>query len=192
MIKDISISLEWGVEVRLCQGLRVMIRQSISRCIFLLLNLCFVNCLQAGRELQTSASVPKYLVRSHVYWPGAALMPPSMPSETVGCCLVVLNNKQIFASFFLFSLLLLKLPPLKTVTPAFPPHTPSVILSLILLPGSLCFGWGLIIRICLLAFLLCFFQDGQWPITSGKYKYYGNILHNSGGKIITLNVNSCS
>lgn len=51
-------------------------------------------------------------------------MVPWMPSETVGCCLVLLNNKQVFACFFLFSLLLLKLPPLKAVTLSLStPHT---------------------------------------------------------------------
>ena len=106
---------------------------------------CFVNCLQAGRGLQTSPSVHKYLVRSHVYWFGAALITlgvPWMPSETVGCCLVLLNNDQVFSSFFLFSLfLLLKLPPLKAVTLSL--STPHTICSLCLIPApkvSLRFG----------------------------------------------------
>lgn len=93
---------------------------------------CFINCLQAVRGLQTSPSVHKDLLRSHVYWLGAALvcswgelMVPWMPSETVGCCLVLSNDDQVLSSFFQFSLFsLLKLPPPKVVTLSLStPHT---------------------------------------------------------------------
>lgn len=44
------------------------------------------------------------LISSHVYCLGAALLSlGEMPSEAVGCCSVLLNNDQVFTSFFLFS-----------------------------------------------------------------------------------------
>lgn len=116
---------------------------------------CSVNCF-ASREgalrISISVQVPGHISclvawgSTHCSW--GLLIVPWMPSETVGCCLVLWNNNQVFFSFFLFSpFLLLKLP--SVTISLYTPHTiccslvlTSVCVSVLgedLLLGYVCF-----------------------------------------------------
>lgn len=124
---------------------------------------CFANCLQAGRGLQASTSLHKYLISSRVNCLGAALLSlGEVPSEAVSCSLVLLN---IFCLpiFFFF---LLKLPPLWPS--AFPSHTQSVVICVwIPFPRSLSgFGEDLLGYICLLLSYVFL----RWTVASVRYQ----------------------
>lgn len=125
---------------------------------------CFVNCSQGGRGLQAPTSVHKYLISSHVYGLGAALLSlGEVPSEAVTCCLVLLNNNQVFSSFFLFSFFLLKLPLLWPS--AFPPHIQSLLICVwTLFPRSLS-GFGE----DLLGYLLLSYIFLRWTVANVRY-----------------------
>lgn len=142
---------------------------------------CFVDCLQAGRGLQAPTSVHKHLIRSHVYCLGAApLSLGEMPSEAAGCYLVLLNNDQVFTSFFLFSFEIISSVTLSLSTP----HPVGCYLCLNPVPKvSFWFWWGLV-RIYLLASLLRIFEidSSQCQIRHGKYKDSSNTSCSSGGK----------
>lgn len=143
---------------------------------------CFVNCSQGGRGLQAPTSVHKYLISSHVYGLGAALLSlGEVPSEAVTCCLVLLNNNQVFSSFFLFSFFLLKLPLLWPS--AFPPHIQSLFnLCLNLVPKvSFWFWWGLI-RIFASLLHISEMDSSQCQIPQGKDKDSSNASFKSGRK----------